>query len=142
MKPSHRAWLVVLVAGIVFSLTHAIPAIGSARYEKSLHVNDGYGDFYTLFVTTDDSTGATKSTAQNVLDMARQGKDPLVWAIQEDRLPGAFTWLSVVLDQGSRSLLKVIGTMAVTSLIPSGILLVGIGTLCLIGIRRRDRSQA
>jgi hypothetical protein len=143
MKPHIRTWVAILILGVVLLFPIAAVSAGPARSLDAVRNNDGYGDFYTLFISPGEEPAAGRNLPAGpiVAAVEKEGK-PLEWAIPETRLPGSFTWLAVYLDKGSRLVLTQVSNLVVTSPVPGAALLLGSGIICLIGLRRRDRSQA
>ncbi|MBE0604492.1 MAG: hypothetical protein IH611_12815 [Deltaproteobacteria bacterium] len=143
MRTQRGTWLVILVAAVVFALSGAIPAAaGADRYAKSAPVDEGYGDFHTLFIDQGNESADRDLMKSPAYDMGKRGDTPLAYAIPEARLPYNFTWVALFLDKGSRIVLNQVSALVVTTPISGAALLLGSGIICLIGLRRRERHQA
>ena len=142
MRTQRGTWLIMLVAGIAFTLSGAIPAAGADRNAKSGPVDEGYGDFYTLFIDQGNESADRDLMKSPAYDMGKRGDTPLAYAIPEARLPYNFTWVALFLDKGSRMVLNQMSALVVTTPVSGAALLLGSGIICLIGLRRRERHQA
>ncbi len=133
--------LVILVAGTVFLLSGAAPAIGAGGF-KANPMEDGYGDFHKLFIQPADASADRDPMKSPAYELRDRGTEPLAYATPAARLPYNFTWLALALDKGSRIVLSQVSALAVKTPVSGAALLLGSGLICLIGLRRRDRHQA